>query len=108
MLTVRGFEHLVTEALQCLDDVTAHVDVVFDYQHAFVRSGTTGFTLHLFLDRRHTDEPAQIDFDRRALTHLTVIIHVTARLPDKPIHLAQSEPGALARLLCREERLKRP
>src|SRR5207253_9577863 len=53
------------------------------------------------------EQPRQIDLYRRAFVELAVDHHVPARLLDEAEHLAQPEPGALARDFGREERLER-
>jgi hypothetical protein len=54
-----------------------------------------------------TPVPRKINLHGRALAGLAVDFHVTGRLPDEAIDLAEAKTRALADILGREERLER-
>src|SRR5207237_1557858 len=54
----------------------------------------------------HDMRPRQVDLDRGSFALLAVDLDVAARLSDEAVDLAQSQPGTLAGLFCREERIE--
>jgi hypothetical protein len=97
----------VVQILQRFHQIGSDVGFVLDHQYGFA-SAAADHRQIAFPDGIGGDvRSGQIDLDRRPFADLAVDFDVPAGLSDEAIHLAQSEAGALPRLLAGKEWYRR-
>src|SRR5882724_6469283 len=100
---VARFQGDVAKTLDLGDHISAHQRIVLDDQHNLMPTLDARGSLRLRGGLIQSGGAWQIDLDRRSVTFLAVNLDMPARLLDEAEHHAETEAGALADFLCREE-----